>query len=51
VLIDARAARVPDDESALYQAGKIAALSGQRLEDGEAALRKYIALGNISPHD
>jgi tetratricopeptide (TPR) repeat protein len=45
VLIDARAARVPDDESALYQVGRIAAVSGQRLEDGEAALRKYIALG------
>jgi tetratricopeptide (TPR) repeat protein len=47
VLIDARAARLPDDESALYQAGKIAAVSGQRLEDGEAALRKYITLGTF----
>ena len=46
-LIEARTTRMGGDESALYQAGKTAAMSGQRLEEGEAALRKYIAEGRF----
>jgi hypothetical protein len=36
-------ARRPGHASALYQVGRLAALSGQRLADGEAALRAYLA--------
>ncbi len=36
-------AREPDHFAALYQLGRVAALSGQRLGDGEAALRRYLA--------
>jgi len=32
-----------------YQLGKTAALSGERLEQGEAALRKYIAAAQFDP--
>ena len=46
-LIEARTTRMTGDESALYQAGKTAAISGQRLEEGEASLRKYIAAGRF----
>lgn len=35
-------ARRPGDTSALYQMGRLTALSGQRLADGEAALREYL---------
>lgn len=33
----------PEDMMAIYQLGKMSALSGQRLEDGEKYLRKYLA--------
>ncbi|MFA5057973.1 MAG: tetratricopeptide repeat protein [Opitutaceae bacterium] len=33
----------PDARDALYQIGRVAALSGQRLEQGEAALKEYLA--------
>jgi tetratricopeptide (TPR) repeat protein len=36
--------RKPADAVALYQLGKTAALSGQRLDDGQAALEKYLGL-------
>jgi tetratricopeptide (TPR) repeat protein len=36
-------AREPDHFAALYQLGRVASLSGQRLADGEAALRRYLA--------
>lgn len=42
-VIDARIARLPGDGSARYQLGRAAALSGERLEQGEAALRAFIA--------
>ena len=35
-------AREPDNLVALYQLGRVAALSGQRLAEGEAALRRYL---------
>jgi tetratricopeptide (TPR) repeat protein len=47
-LIEARSERLPGDESALYQSGRVAALSGERLETGERALREYIARGKFS---
>lgn len=47
-LIDARAARLPRDVSAQYQLGKIAAVSGERLDAGEAAMRAFIAAGNFA---
>ena len=47
-LIDARTGRLTADESAMYQTGKTAALSGERLEKGEAALRQYISLGTFT---
>jgi tetratricopeptide (TPR) repeat protein len=56
----------PDNLAAMYQIGRIAALSGQRLDRGEAMLRRYLAadpvrglpppaaahlrLGNIATH-
>ncbi len=36
-------ARNADNFAALYQLGRISALSGERLADGEAALRRYLA--------
>lgn len=36
----------PDDLPVLYQLGRIAALSGQRLDEGEAALRRYLGQPN-----
>ncbi|HEY2164616.1 MAG TPA: hypothetical protein VGH04_11520, partial [Gemmatimonadaceae bacterium] len=38
-----------DDPWGTYQLGKTAALSGERLEQGEAALRKYIAAARFDP--
>ncbi|HQF39333.1 MAG TPA: tetratricopeptide repeat protein [Opitutaceae bacterium] len=35
-------AREPGNLVALYQLGRVAAISGQRLPDGEAALRRYL---------
>ena len=43
-VVDQRLARVPDDTVGLYQLGRIAALSGQRLPAGEAALRRFLAM-------
>jgi tetratricopeptide (TPR) repeat protein len=40
---DAILAREPDHWDALYQVGRAAALSGRRLDRGEAALRRYVA--------
>lgn len=42
--IDARLAVAPNDTSVLYQLGRTSALSGQALERGEEALRKFLAL-------
>ncbi|MFM8742988.1 MAG: tetratricopeptide repeat protein [Cytophagales bacterium] len=33
----------PDDYTSIYQVGKTAALSGQRLDRGEECLKKYLA--------
>jgi tetratricopeptide (TPR) repeat protein len=41
-IIDDRLRTNPNDYGMLYQLGRAAALSGQRLEDGEAALRRYL---------
>lgn len=35
--------REPDHFAVVYQLGRVAAVSGQRLADGEAALRRYLA--------
>jgi tetratricopeptide (TPR) repeat protein len=41
-LLDEAEARYPDKQVLLYQAGRLAALSGQQLDRGEAALKKYL---------
>jgi tetratricopeptide (TPR) repeat protein len=41
--LDRLLAREPGDASALYNTGRVAALSGLRLESGERALRAYLA--------
>jgi tetratricopeptide (TPR) repeat protein len=48
-LIDAELSKAPSNPDMLYQLGRAAALSGQRLEQGEAALRAY--LGRPLPHE
>jgi tetratricopeptide (TPR) repeat protein len=40
--LDAAVARFPDTRSLEYMAGRIAALSGQIMERGEASLRRYL---------
>ncbi len=47
-LIDAELSKAPSNPDMLYALGRAAALSGQRLEQGEAALRAY--LGRPLPH-
>jgi tetratricopeptide (TPR) repeat protein len=39
-------ARWPDDPGARYQLGRNAALSGDRLDEGERYLREYIEMGD-----
>ena len=49
-VIDERLARSPNDTIALYQLGRVAALSGEELTRGEEALRKFLALlGTVEP--
>jgi tetratricopeptide (TPR) repeat protein len=48
-LFDEVLARKPNDPSALYQLGRTAAMSGQRLDDGQAALEKFLALQQPPP--
>lgn len=43
-IVDAFQHRRPGDPVALYQVGRIAAVTGQQLDRGEEALRKYLAL-------
>lgn len=45
-IIDERLRTNPNDYGMLYQLGRAASLSGQRLEAGEEALRKYLARDN-----
>ena len=45
-IIDDRLRANPNDYGMLYQLGRAAALSGQRLEAGEEALRRYLAREN-----
>jgi tetratricopeptide (TPR) repeat protein len=45
-IIDERLKTNPNDYGMLYQLGRAASLSGQRLEAGEEALRKYLARDN-----
>ena len=42
-LFDEQLKRHPDDMLAMYQLGKVSAVSGQRLEQGEQHLLKYLA--------
>jgi tetratricopeptide (TPR) repeat protein len=46
-LIDQRLALHPHEDLALYHLGRNAALSGEQLERGEAALREFLALGKF----
>lgn len=43
-VVDAYQKRRPADPVALYQVGRVAAVTGQQLDRGEEALRNYIAL-------
>lgn len=43
-LLDAFQKRRPSDPVVLYQVGRLAAVSGQQLDRGEQALRKYLAV-------
>jgi tetratricopeptide (TPR) repeat protein len=43
-VIDSRLTSVPDDTSVVYQLGRAAAVSGQQLDRGERALRKFLAM-------
>jgi len=43
-IVDSFLARRPSDPAALYQLGEVAALSGQRLDAGEAALERYLSM-------
>ena len=45
-IIDERLRANPNDYGMLYQLGRAASLSGQRLEAGEEALRRYLARDN-----
>ena len=45
-IIDDRLRANPNDNVMLYQLGRAASLSGQRLEAGEEALRRYLARDN-----
>jgi tetratricopeptide (TPR) repeat protein len=45
-IIDDRLRANPNDYGMLYQLGRAASLSGQRLEAGEEALRRYLARDN-----
>ena len=45
-VIDERLRANPNDYGMLYQLGRAASLSGQRLEAGEEALRRYLARDN-----
>lgn len=51
-LYDATLEETPDDYATLYRVGRLAALSGQRLEQGRAALLRCLALPapNGAPH-
>jgi hypothetical protein len=45
-IIDDRLRADPDDYAMLYQLGRAASLSGQRLEAGEEARQRYLARDN-----
>jgi tetratricopeptide (TPR) repeat protein len=47
-VIDRRLARVPDDTFVVYQLGRTAALSGQNLSRGAAALERFLALLGVN---
>ena len=43
-IVDDRLARRPDESSSLYNLGRLAAVSGQHLARGEAAMRRFVAM-------
>jgi tetratricopeptide (TPR) repeat protein len=43
-VVGQRLAKFPDDTTNIYQLGRIAALSGQRLAAGETALRRFLSM-------
>lgn len=46
-----RLSKVPDDMSILYQVGRTSSISGQDLEEGRAALQRYLAEHQPLPDD
>ena len=47
--MDDRLARLPDETASLYNLGRLAAISGQHLARGEAALRRFLTLTTADP--
>jgi tetratricopeptide (TPR) repeat protein len=48
-IVDDRLARLPDESASLYNLGRLAALSGQHLARGEAAMRRFLTLTTADP--
>ena len=48
-IVEDRLARLPDESSSLYNLGRLAAVSGQHLARGEAALRRFLAMTGADP--
>jgi tetratricopeptide (TPR) repeat protein len=48
-IVDDRLARLPDETASLYNLGRLAAVSGQQLARGEAALRRFLTLATADP--
>jgi tetratricopeptide (TPR) repeat protein len=46
-IVDERLARYPNEMSTLYNLGRVASVSGERLSAGEAALRRFITLPGV----
>jgi len=48
-IVDDRLARHPDETASLYNLGRLSAVSGQHLERGDAALRRFLTLTPADP--
>jgi tetratricopeptide (TPR) repeat protein len=48
-IVDERLARLPDEPTSLYNLGRLAAVSGQHLPRGEAAMRRFLTLTPADP--
>ena len=48
-IVDDRLARLPDETASLYNLGRLSAISGQHLERGEVALRRFLTFTTTDP--